>query len=398
MAHLLPAEAPQQQQQQHAMLTALAEGHFLLGTFASNCSSGMSVTRIPERWTNSWANNLALARLLDDAGIDFMLPIARWIGYGGATNFHGDVLEPLVWATALLAHTQRLTVLTTLHTTAHNPVVVAKQLATLDHVSGGGRAGLNIVAGWNKPEYEALGLELPATHEERYAYAQEWFDIVQRLWTSTEPFDWDGHFWKLKNVLGSPQPTRPLPILNAAGSGEGRAFALRNANYLFTPAVDLARSAHEIAELRAQQQQQQQQEGQASGGNNENNNKKAPVGVLTFTHVVCRPTEAEAQAFFQYFCKENSDHDAVENLVALQFAHAQSFPHDLLAQIKERMAAGHGGYLLIGTPRQVADVSLTKKKIFLSSSSPRANLVFFLFFRRRSLPRNTNHFLVSLPL
>lgn len=324
----------------HAMLAALAEGQFILGTFASNCSSGMSVTQIPERWDNSWENNLALAHLLDDAGIEFMLPIARWIGYGGATNFHGNVLETMTWATGLLAHTRNLAVISTVHTTANNPVVVAKQIATIEKISGG-RGGLNIVAGWNKPEYEALGLDLPATHEERYGYAQEWFDIVQKLWTSKEAFDWDGKFWKLKNVLGEPQLARPVPILNAAGSGEGRAFALRNADCLFTPAVDLSRSVKEIAELKAQ--------GKEAG---------KEVGVLTFTHVVCRPTEEEAQQFFQYFCKENSDNEAVENLVALQFAHAQSFPHDLLAQIKERMAAGHGGYLLIGTPRQVADVSL----------------------------------------
>ena len=71
----------------------LEAGNFLLGTFASNCSGGMSVTKVPERWDNSWANNLRLAKLLDNAGIDFMLPIARWIGYGGETNFHGGVLE-----------------------------------------------------------------------------------------------------------------------------------------------------------------------------------------------------------------------------------------------------------------------------------------------------------------
>ena len=47
--------------------------NFLLGTFASNCSGGMSVTKVPERWDNSWANNLRLAKLLDNAGIDFML-------------------------------------------------------------------------------------------------------------------------------------------------------------------------------------------------------------------------------------------------------------------------------------------------------------------------------------
>src|ERR1700757_700383 len=80
---------------------------FLLGTFASNCSGGMTVTKVPERWDNCFANNLRLAQLLDDAGIDFMLPIARWIGYGGDTNFHGNVLETITWAVGLLGGNAR---------------------------------------------------------------------------------------------------------------------------------------------------------------------------------------------------------------------------------------------------------------------------------------------------
>ena len=156
---------------------------FKLGTFSSNCSSGMTVTKSPSRWVNSWENNLKLGQMLDDAGIDFMLPIARWIGYGGETDFHGSVLETVTWATALLASTKNITVFATVHTAANNPVVVAKQIATMDQV-GNGRAGLNIVAGWNKPEYEALGLTLPDDHETRYGYAQEWFDVVEKLWTS----------------------------------------------------------------------------------------------------------------------------------------------------------------------------------------------------------------------
>ncbi len=155
--------------------------HFKLGTFSTNCSSGMTVTKVDERWDNSWDNNLRLAKMLDAAGVDFMLPIARWIGYGGETNFHNNVLETMTWATALLASTERLTVFATIHTAANHPVVVAKQIATADHV-GKGRVGLNIVAGWNRPEYEALGLELPDDHETRYGYAQEWFDVVQKLW------------------------------------------------------------------------------------------------------------------------------------------------------------------------------------------------------------------------
>ncbi|MFN6976852.1 MAG: LLM class flavin-dependent oxidoreductase [Gemmobacter sp.] len=312
--------------------------HFRLGTFSSNCSSGMTVTQVPERWVNSWDNNLRLARMLDAAGIDFMLPIARWIGYGGPTDFHGGVLETMTWAAGLLASTQNLTVFATIHTAANNPVVVAKQIATIDQI-GRGRAGLNIVAGWNKPEYEALGLTLPDDHETRYGYAQEWFDVVRKLWTAESHFDWNGKHFHLKGVRGDPRPLRgTVPIINAAGSPQGREFATDNADFLFTPAIDLARSATEIADLKAQA---------AAKGRR--------VGVLTFAHVVCRPTEKEARDWLRYTVDDGADWEATDNLVRLQFAHAQSFPHDLLAQIRYLMAAGHGGFPLTGTPEQVAE-------------------------------------------
>ncbi|MBV9118065.1 MAG: LLM class flavin-dependent oxidoreductase [Acetobacteraceae bacterium] len=314
----------------------LQNRRFLLGTFASNCSGGMTVSKLPERWVADWTNNLNLALLLDDAGIDFMLPIARWVGYGGETDFHGEVLETITWATALLARTQRITVFATCHTAANHPVVAAKQIATLSQISGG-RIGLNVVAGWNKPEYEALGLTLPDDHDTRYAYAQEWFDIARSLWSSEAPFDWNGRFFALRKTYGKPRPEVAPPIINAAGSPEGRGFAVRNANFLFTPAIDLARSKEEIDDLKRQ----------ARGVSRD-------VDVLTFSHVACRPSEEEAKAHWRRTL-ENADWGAVDNLIRLQFAHAQSFPHDLLALIRERMAVGHGGFPLVGTPTQVAD-------------------------------------------
>ncbi len=230
----------------------LSGDKFRLGTFATNCSSGMTPTKIPERWVNSWENNLALAKMLDDAGIDFMLPIARWVGYGGETDFHGSVLETMTWAAGLLGATKNISIFATIHTTANHPVVIAKQIATIDQI-GKGRAGLNIVAGWNKPEYEALGLDLPDDHETRYGYAQEWFDYVRKLWTEPDYFDWSGKYFKGKRIKSDPQPLRhAVPIFNAAGSKEGRDFAVNNADYLFTPAIDLERSKTEITDLKAQ--------------------------------------------------------------------------------------------------------------------------------------------------
>ncbi len=197
----------------------------------------------------------------------------------------------------------------------------------------------NIVAGWNKPEYAALGLTLPDDHETRCAYAQQWFDLVSKLWTSDDHFDWNGTYFKARRVKGDPKPLRgTVPIINAAGSPQGRGFATDNANFLFTPAIDLDRSRTGIADLKAQ--------ARAEG---------PEVNVLTFSHVICRPTEAEAKAFADYTAVQNADVEAVDNLVRQQFAHAQSFPHDLLAQIRHLFALGHGGFALIGTPDQVAE-------------------------------------------
>jgi len=314
------------------------DDHFKLGTFSANCSSGLAVTKAPERWVNSWENNLRLVQLCDAAGIDFMLPIARWIGYGGETNFHYSVLETMAWAAGLLASSQRISVIATMHTAFNHPVVVAKQIATIDQI-GQGRAGLNIVAGWNQPEYEAMGLELPDDHETRYGYGQEWFDVVRKCWQEREPFDWDGTYFHLKGVHSDPKPVSGIPpIVNAAGSKQGRGFATQNANFLFTPAIDLARSKDEIVELKERA-----------------NGVGRSVDVLTFSYVVCRPTEKEAQDYHRHYADTHADWAAVDNLIRLQFAHAQSFPHDLLKLIRERFAAGHGGFPLVGTPEQIAD-------------------------------------------
>jgi FMNH2-dependent dimethyl sulfone monooxygenase len=177
---------------ENRLLTELANGQFSLA-HSQATDHGLSITIIPERWNNSFENNLKLAQMLDEAGIEFMLPIARWIGYGGETDYHGNVLEAVTWATGLLALTKRINIVATIHTSVNNPVVVAKQITTIDQISNG-RIGLNIVAGWNQPEYEALGLEMESKHEDRYAYAQDWFNAIKTLWSKTEHFDHEGSF------------------------------------------------------------------------------------------------------------------------------------------------------------------------------------------------------------
>lgn len=311
-----------------------------LGIFSPNCSGGMAVTTVPERWDASWDHNLALAKIADKAGIEFLLPIARWIGYGGSTNFQGHVLETITWATALLASTQRLSVFATAHTAFTHPIVAAKQFATMDQV-GHGRFGLNVVCGWNKPEYDMFGLPLPSEHSARYAFGQEWFDIVNKIWQSDAPFDWDGAFFKLKHVYGAPKPvggTLP-PVMNAGSSGEGRDFAARNADFLFTVLVDPEQGRKDVQSIKGDAKTRYGRD----------------IDVFTTSYVVCRPTAKEAQEYHDHYANTHADWPAVDRLMELQGLHAKSFPPEAFKLFRNRFAAGHGVYPLVGDPDQVAD-------------------------------------------
>jgi alkanesulfonate monooxygenase SsuD/methylene tetrahydromethanopterin reductase-like flavin-dependent oxidoreductase (luciferase family) len=139
-----------------------------IGFFGANCSSARTATLVAERWLASWPDCLKLARMADEVGIDFLLPIGRWKGYGGGSDFHGTTLETVTWACGLLAATQRITVFGTIHAPLFHPLIAAKEFVTADHI-GEGRFGLNIVAGWNEGEFAMFGVQ-QREHPDRYEF------------------------------------------------------------------------------------------------------------------------------------------------------------------------------------------------------------------------------------
>src|ERR1700691_28729 len=234
---------------------AMYNGNALkIGLFGANCSSGRSATKVPERWSASWPDCLALARLADAAGLDFMLPIARWKGYGGDTDFHGSTLETITWAVGLLGATKRMTVFGTVHAPLFHPLIAAKEFVTADHI-GEGRVGVNIVVGWNEGEFDMFGVQ-QREHDMRYDYAQEWVDIVKQAWERDDTFDFNAKFFDIKAARAFPKPyggTRPL-MMNAGSSDVGQAFALRNCDAFFVATqgsrTSLAGNAAKVAEVK----------------------------------------------------------------------------------------------------------------------------------------------------
>jgi dimethylsulfone monooxygenase len=314
-----------------------------IGVFGANCSSGRSATKVPERWSASWPDCLELARVADAAGIDFMLPIARWKGYGGDTDFHGTSLETITWAVALLGATERMTVFGTVHAPLFHPLIAAKELVTADHV-GEGRLGLNLVVGWNEGEFEMFGVK-QREHDTRYEFAQEWLDVVKQAWSVEGEFDFAGKFLKLKGVRAYPKPhggTRPI-IMNAGSSPVGQAFALRNCDAFFVATAgsrtSLEANANKVAEVKGAAR-----------------NIGRDIEVFTVGQVICRPSQKEAEDYYRHAIIENADWGAIDGMLANKSITRATVPPDEYEAKRRYFAANAiGGYPFVGTPDRVAE-------------------------------------------
>jgi dimethylsulfone monooxygenase len=277
-----------------------------LGLFGANCSSGRTYATLPESWEASWENNVRLAQLADEIGIECMIPIARWKGYEGESNPNGSSFESIAWACGLLASTRRINVFCTIHVPLHHPVAAAKQMATADHI-GQGRLGVNIVCGWNEDEFQMFGMS-PHEHDERYAQGEEWWSIVKRIWAGEEPFDYEGTYYQLRGVEGLPKPygTGDPLMMNAGSSPAGRRFAIRHSDMHFDGVDTPEASIDRIAETKRLARE---------GGR--------AIQVWTPVGIVCRPTQKDAVEYVQHVV-DHADWGAIGYRVERQAHDARS--------------------------------------------------------------------------
>ena len=310
-----------------------------IGLFGPNCSSGRAVTLVPERWSGSWLDNLKLARMADEAGLDFLLPIARWKGYGGDTDYQGATLETITWACGLLASTKHITVFGTVHAPIFNPVVAAKEMVTADHI-GEGRFGLNIVVGWNEGEFDMFGVQ-QREHEDRYEYAQEWIEVIKMIWSDRENFDYHGNYLDMKGVRCKPKPygnTRPV-TMNAGSSPTGQAVAIRNCDAFFLQAsrTSLDETAQRVKNVQKLAIEQGRE-----------------IGCYTVGVITCKSMQKEAEDYYHHCIVEHADWSAVDGILALKNISPQTVPMQDYINKRNQYAQGMGGLPIVGDPDRVA--------------------------------------------
>ena len=314
-----------------------------LGTFQTNLDSGCVMSDLDGRIEITWPNTVALARLAEEMEFEALVPVARWRGFGGATNPQGPGFEPYTWAAGIAASTRKTGVFATSHITLNHPIIAAKQSAVIDHISGG-RYALNVVTGWNQPEIDMFG-NVMLTHADRYACAEEWLAIVKRLWTEDDPFDYEGRFYKITSGYLQPKPIqKPYPaIMNAGASERGRHFAAKYCDLVFTVirsgTLDDCRAHVQAYHQLAREQYDRE------------------VRVWTLANIVQGETEKEAREFYRYYVHEKGDWAAARNMIdvfTLEI-NARNFPPERLKAYQEAFLAGWGGFPLVGTKEQIVE-------------------------------------------
>ena len=229
-----------------------------------------------------------------------------------------------------------------MHVPTIHPIVAAKQLTTIDHISGG-RSGLNVVGGWYRPELEMFGPDYFLAHERRYDLAEEFIGLIVRLWTETDEFDFDGEFFHVRGGFSEPKPLqRPTPpIMNAGGSPRGQRFAAQYSDMIFIHVqddVDLSSAAEQVDRVKTLARDEFGRD----------------VQVWTQSFVVCRETEREARAFWNHYVRDLGDTDAADNLMHFLGLESAVLGADW-ERARERFISGWGGTEMLGTPEQLVE-------------------------------------------
>ncbi len=281
----------------------------------------------PDTLDASFAHTRRLTQLAEELGFATMLLAEH--------TFHpfvpeADQLDAWSAATALAAITERIEIMPAIRPTFKHPVTVAKQAASIDHISGG-RAAINLVTGWWQREAEAMGLTALA-HDERYARSEEFLTVLKGLWTQRH-FSFSGQHFQIDDITLAPLPVRqPHPRIYLGGESEqGQCLAAKLADvYLINGRPpDETRTLMDQVRIRAKAEA-----------------RALDFGISAF--VICRDTLVEAEA----------EHDRLRQLrfeqpipgTDMQVAMIRTYAY------KRGFVGTNGGTAagLVGTPEMIA--------------------------------------------
>lgn len=310
-----------------------------------NVSGGLVVSKIEQRTSWDIDYNRKLAQIAERAGFDYALSQIRFTAGYGADNQH----ESVTISHALLAATEKLKVIAAILPGPWSPALAAKQLATIDQFTAG-RVAVNVVSGWFKGEFRALG-EPWLDHDERYRRSEEFIRALKGIWTQ-DNFSFHGDFYRFHDYTLKPKPVqRPHPEIFQGGSSRAaRDMASRVSDWYFTNGNSVEGIKAQVDDLRAK----------ATA-----NGHSVKVGVNAF--IIARDSEEEARAVLAEIIAK-ADPEAVNGFGSEAKNAGASSPEgegNWAKSTFEDLVQYNDGFKtnLIGTPRQIAERIVALKAV-----------------------------------
>ena len=325
----------------------MAERHLELGLFAPTVGSmppagkpgAFLLSHAEQRTEPTFDYNLHLARMLDRAGLELFFMAQRGGKGFGPSRFWGTSLDSFTTASALAMTTERLQLVSTVHTAFFHPGLVARIGATLDQISHG-RWRLNIVSGWAENDFRMLDIPL-IEHDARYRRSAEFVEVLGKFWTE-DWFDYAGEYYTIRQGTCAPKPASPPLLYNAGSSAAGREFAARYCDWFFTAALTPEAVKEEIADVQARA---------ATYGRR--------LRIVTYALTMCRETEAAAEQEMEDILAQG-DYDGAREFLEGISGQTLGTTKSVLGEggelddMLKSLVLGIGSSKLIGPPEKVA--------------------------------------------
>lgn len=266
------------------------------GVFLPNGSNGYIPSAGSPVYLPTFEHNRAISVEAEKQGLDFVLSMMKFRGFGGDTGYWDACLESFTLMAAIAAATKTIGLFPSISLLSQHPAYVARMVATIDDISGG-RCGLNIVTGWNKPEYAQMGLwRGDEYYERRYEFAADYLTILRKLWRDGVATH-KSEFFELDDCRCLPTPGREIPIVCAGQSPRGKQFVADMADQQFVM-TDTATLRDSVADITARADKAGRK-----------------VGIYALFHMIIADSDEEAERIGQNII-DRADNGALANILA----------------------------------------------------------------------------------
>ncbi|PZW48806.1 pyrimidine oxygenase [Humitalea rosea] len=206
-----------------------------IGVFLPIGNNGWLISSTSPQYKPSFDLNKEVTLKAEKFGFEFALSMIKLRGFGGPSEYWDYNMESFTLMAGLAAVTTKIKLFASVAVLTVPPALIARMASTIDSISHG-RFGVNIVSGWQKAEYEQMGIWPGEEHfAHRYEICSEYVQVMKDLW-ATGHSDFKGDFYKMTDCRMAPTPSTKIDVISAGQSNRGMRFAAEYADYNFISA------------------------------------------------------------------------------------------------------------------------------------------------------------------